>query len=305
MTRRAALASFVLACSLACGAAHAQGSASAAAEKLFREGKALASAGEWDEAIAKFKASQELEPSVGVLLSLGDAYRTRGQVASAWSAYVAARDLARTRGDARAVDAEARAADVSPRLPRLTIRVSPQPDVSVTDDGLALPAASFGTALPVDPGLHTIVATAKGRRPFRTTQTIGEAQVREIVVPVLAVDDDAAPKPLPLPPPPANDRGDPQRTVGLGLVIGGGVATGAGLVLGAVAISKWSSVTAACPAKECDTAGQRDSAESDARAATHFATASTIGVVVGLVAIGAGLVLRMTAPSAVSVGGAP
>ncbi|HEY8078038.1 MAG TPA: hypothetical protein VIF62_28120 [Labilithrix sp.] len=304
MTARAAFASFALACTLVAGAAHAQSTASAPAEKLFREGKALAASGDLEQAIAKFKASQDLEPSVGVLLSLGDAYRARGQVASAWGAYVAARDLARSRTDARVADAEARAADVKPRLPRLTVRVAPQGDVTVSDEGLTLPPASFGTSLPVDPGAHTIVATARGKRPFRATQTIGEAQAREIFVPVLQDDDAAAPRPLPEPP--AEERhDDPQRTVGLGLVIGGGVATAAGFVLGAVAISKWSSVTAACPEKQCDTLGQRDAAESDARAASHFAAASTIGIVVGLVAIGAGFVLRMTAPQPSTVGAAP
>ncbi|MBS2020166.1 MAG: hypothetical protein JST00_45320 [Deltaproteobacteria bacterium] len=288
-----AAAAIALGVLLAPGTSSAQNTAaSAAAEKLFREGKALAASQRYEEAIEKFTASQELEPSVGVLLSLGDAYRARGRVASAWSAYTSARDLAKTKGDARVIDAEQRAAEVSPRLPRLTIHVvAPVPDIQVTDNGLPLPRASFGTSLPVDPGVHTIVATAKGRRTFRGSTSVAEAQAGTIDVPILELD------PLASDARRDDGRGDTQRTIGTSLLVGGGAVTAVGLVFGGIALSKWSSVESACPDRVCDTNEERSATEGDARAADRFAVASTVTVGIGLAAVAAGIVLRMIAPS--------
>lgn len=289
---RGILAGWALALLLSTAQADAQNSAaSAAAEKLFREGKSLSAAAKYDDAIAKFRASQELEPSVGVLLSLGDAYRALGKVASAWSAYVSATDLARARGDSRVADAEQRAADVSARVARLTIRLAVPIDVSVSDNGLTLPAASLGSSLPVDPGPHVIVATAKGRRTFRATEDLVEGRSSEVLVPVLERDE-----PSPVTAPEA-DRSSTRRTLVPILLIGGGITTVAGLVFGAFAVSKWSSVTTACPERQCDTATERESARGDARSAQGFATVSTVAVAVGTIALGTGLVLHLTAPS--------
>lgn len=287
MRRLAPIAALVVSSFFLAGSATAQSPAASAAETLFREGKTLAAAQRYDEAIAKFRASQELEASVGVLLSLGDAYRARGKVASAWSAYVSAKSLAESKSDPRVTDAELRAASVRARLPRLIIRVASTADVSVTDNGLPLPPASFGSALPVDPGSHEIVASAKGRRSFRVTEDLTEGQSRAVAIPALEIDPIA----------PDDASGNTQRTVGTGLVIGGAASAVIGLVLGSVAISKWNTVTSTCPNRLCDTAADRSAVHDDATAADTFAVASTITVAVGVVALAAGLVLRMTAPS--------
>jgi len=301
MTRdRRVLVAAVLACTLCGGRAAAQSpAASAVAEKLFREGKTLFAAGDYDRAIEKFRASEEVEPSVGVLLSLGDAYRSRGKVASAWGAYVAARDLAKTKNDARVTDADQRAAEVSTRLPHLTIRVASAADVTVTDNGLALPPASFGSPLPVDPGPHAIVASARGRRTYRVTQVLTEGQGREVSVPVLDPEEAAGPLA-----PPEPRRGDTQRTVGTAMLVGGGAVTAVGLVFGALAIGKWHTATTACPGMQCDSGSARDGATDDAKSADRLALVSTVGVGVGVAALAIGLVLRLTAPSSAPAMGA-
>ena len=285
---RAPVAALVAACLLVGTSALAQSPAASAAETLFREGKALYATQRYDDAIEKFRASQDLEPSVGVLLSLGDAYRARGRVASAWSAYVSAKDLAKTKGDSRVTDAEVRAAAVRPRLPHLTIRLRSAGDVSVQDNGLTLPPASFGSSLPVDPGPHTIVATAKGHRPFRATADLSEGQSREIVVPALEVE------PLAQQAEPADAT---RRTVVAGLLIGGGALTVVGLVFGGLAISKWSTVADKCPNRVCENDSDRSAVRGDAKTADGFAIASTVTVAVGVLAVAAGVVLRVTAPS--------
>lgn len=273
------------ACLLVSAAAAAQSPAASAAETLFREGKALAAQQRYEEAIEKFRASEDLEPSVGVLLSLGDAQKARGKVSSAWGAYVSARDLAKAKGDSRVTDAEQRIAEVLPRLPYLMIRVSMPQSVTVTEDGLVLPPASLGSKLPVDPGPHTVVATAPGYRTFRSTESFTEGEYREILVPLLHRDalvenDDST-----------------RRTVGTGLVIGGGAATVLGLAFGAVAISNWTDVKDTCPNRVCANASDRDAVQGKANTANGLAIASTATIAVGLAVLAAGLVLRLTTPA--------
>lgn len=266
------------------------------ANKLFQEGRALVEKKQYPEAIEKFKASHAMEPSVGALLNLGDAYKELGKIASAWSAYTNATSLAKARSDNRAAEAEQRAKALEPRLPKLTVHTTARhAEMSVTDNGLALPAASFETALPVDPGPHAVVATAKGKKAFRASIDLAEGQSREVIIPALE-DDPSASAPLG-DPGKDSSRGDTQRTVGTGLLIGGGVVTVAGLVFGAVAISKWGTVKDTCPDKHCPTEADRARLDDDARSAGTFATISTIGVIVGVVAAGAGLALHLTAPS--------
>ncbi len=293
--KRVVVIATMLACMLANVTARADNAAaSAAAEKLFREGKAFFAASRYEEAAEKFRASQEIEPSVGALLSLGDVYRAQSKVASAWSAYVAARDLANTKNDERASDAQQRAAEIAPRLPRLTVRFAVPSNATVTDNGLRLPPASFGTALPVDPGPHVIVATAPGRRTFRTTATLAEGQTREVVVPELereqrVVERERADA--------SDDTGNAGRRVGLGLLGSGGVVAAAGLVFGGIAIAKWSSVTSTCPGKVCDSEAARASAVEEANTAQTFAAVSTISVAIGAVAMVTGLVFFLQAPA--------
>lgn len=103
-----------------------------------------------------------------------------------------------------------------------------------------------------------------------------------------------------MPPPTEDHRGDSQRTVGTSLLLGGGAVTVVGLVFGGLALSKWNTVSDACPDRLCDTTQERAAVQGDARTADRFAVVSTVTIGIGLVAIAAGLVLRMTSPSASS-----
>jgi hypothetical protein len=58
--------------------------------------------------------------------------------------------------------------------------------VSITRNGLAVPRASWGLALPVDPGQHRIDASAAGHRSWRTLVTVGDRGKATVRVPPLA-----------------------------------------------------------------------------------------------------------------------
>ena len=140
---RGVIAAFVLACTIVSNRAGAQPTAqqSAQADALFNaaraemsEGHALRAQGQRDAAlrkyegaIAKLRASDEIEPRrIGVYLNLGEVYAAAGKVASAWGAYTTAADLARSVDPKRFAFAQSQAAEIGPRVPRLTIRLAPQ-----------------------------------------------------------------------------------------------------------------------------------------------------------------------------------
>src|SRR5690349_10392129 len=95
----------------------------AAATVLFDEGVKLMENGQPAEACPKLAKSQELAPSGGTLLALGECYEKLGRVASAWLAF---RDAAARAASAGKRDAEVKANEhaqkLEKRLPKITIR---------------------------------------------------------------------------------------------------------------------------------------------------------------------------------------
>ena len=135
------------------------------ADALFREGTTLLKEGSVADACARFAASKELAPAVGVTLYLADCLQRIGKTASAWTAFRDAEALARQRNDKRADLAHHRAEALSPSLNRITIEVAPSLAASaqISCDGKVVPREQWGTAVPVDPGSHVVMARAGQR----------------------------------------------------------------------------------------------------------------------------------------------
>lgn len=142
-------------------------SRSAAAEALFQQGVAASERGQLLEACAKFEASQGLDVAVGTLLYLADCYERTGRLASAWARFREAASLAQAQSmSERARLASVRAEALEPKLSHVTIVVATpeqQPaQLTITLDGTPVQPASWGAALPVDPALLTLRASAPG-----------------------------------------------------------------------------------------------------------------------------------------------
>jgi len=296
----------------------AQGAAGqAAAEALFKQGRDLMAKGQYAEACPKFAESERLDPAPGTLLNLATCYEKGGQIASAWVTYKEAASSARKANqEDRARMARDKAALLEPKLPTLTIVVpatAQRPDLSLRRDGEIVGHAEWGVAIPVDPGVHVVEASAPGAKSWKgqveiaASGTKGSVDVPPLeslpeapptVTPALVAPAPAAPTPAISPiavvsSVPVTEHGSGQRVVGW-LVLGTGLAgLAVGGVFGALALSDNNDAKARCLGSVCDAQGY--SATTDAR---HAATASTIAFVAGGTIAAAGLVLLITAPSA-------
>ncbi len=275
----------------------------ATAEALFSDGRRLMSQSNFREACPKFEASLRLDPGVGAMLNLGDCYEKNGQTASAWAEFREAVSAARSAGSKDREDlARQRAAALEPKLSRLTI-VAGKQSVQVTRDGTAVDAAAFGTAMPVDPGRHLIEVTAPGKQKWSKTIDVATNAARvSLEVPPLQDDGStgkATPITTPVPGGPPTDTpsgpsdGSTQRTLAIGAGVVGIVGIGAGAFFGLKASSSWSDAKKGCVTYPSGCSPQAVSDKSDA---SSSATLSTVGFIVGGVALAGGAVLWFTAP---------
>jgi tetratricopeptide (TPR) repeat protein len=173
------------------------------AETLFDEGRSLLEQGNVEEALAKFKESQRLDPSPGTLLNIALSYERLGRTASAWAAYREAERLALQRGRAEvAAEARNKSTQLQATLSYLTLRASAPPEgFRVVHDEVEIHTAALGVPFPTDPGLHTVRASAPGYRAWEGTVDMKPNTKTVLVIPSLAplekvvIRDNRAPSP--------------------------------------------------------------------------------------------------------------
>ena len=307
--------------------AHAQtGGNKVAAEALFEEGRRLMSEGKAADACPKFVDSQRLDPSPGTLLNLASCYEKTSRPATAWATYREGASAAAAAGRQDLVATAQRHADsLAASLPRLNVTVAaPVEGMTVKLDGVDVGRGAWGAALPVDPGEHTLDASAPQYKPWSSKVTIGkEATTTPVAIPAL----EAAPAPPPdaaaavtapaTPTTPgtatvtspggqpvtnadtgSSEVGHTQRTIGIVTGAVGVVALGVGGALAAMAKSDYNGSLDNCSKTDpnaCngDGVSQRNSALDKGNAATAV-------LIAGGVAVATGVVIWITAPSSSS-----
>lgn len=278
---------------------------SATAESLFNEALALLANKKAAEACPKLEASQKLDPGIGTLLYLADCYQQMGRTASAWGTFREAAYLAKSAKDDREDVAVENARNLEPRLSYLTVRVTPPPGVTleVKRDGQVMQDALWNTAIPVDPGAHTVEANAPGKKPWSTTVNVGEGPRQENVA-VPALEDApvavvaAAPVPMSAPSPEPPHTANTQKTVGWVLLGAGSAGLITGGVLALLARSDNTDAKAECRPdliRLCNPKGVELG-----NSAHTKATWAGISAGVGIAALGAGVTVLLLAPSASS-----
>lgn len=286
--------------------AQPQGSNAALAEQLFNQARELAKANQWAEACPKFEASLRYDPVLGTRLNLATCYERIGKLASAWGLYRAAIELAKRAGDNKRADyALKQATALEPRLPRLAIiaPASPPSGLTIKRDDTAVDLAALDVALYVDPGAHTITATAPGFEAFASTVTLVEGKTETVAIPAL-VATPVAPVAKPIaqvevaPEAPAR-RARTRAYLAAGVSGAGMIAIGVGAVFGVKAMAKNDDAKKLCGddlvCANADDYRRSRKLVSDGRSSATVATFAVIG---GAAAVAAGAVIYLTAPRA-------
>jgi hypothetical protein len=293
-------------------AATAQSRDPAAADVLFRDGRAALKVGDFATACSKFAESQRLDPAPGTLVNLATCEEHLGRIASAWEHSRQAVDLFGASGDDRLGKAREQFAALDRRVPKLAIRlatVAPK-GTRITRDGVDLAAVLLGYAEPVDPGDHVVVVLSPGRveRTYALRTTEGEQ--RELLV---FVGDPIAPtvgalaSPAAGTPSPSDGReqAHPAPAPGSGrraaMFVSGGVGV-AGLATAVVAtvmlLQTASEKATACPNHACPTPDALNWSSQLAARGENLSTIGTVATGVGLVGVGVALYLLFTTTSA-------
>jgi hypothetical protein len=287
------------------------------AEALFQEGERLFDAGSFAEACPKFAESQELDPALGTAFRLAECYEKQGKIASAWSLYLeVANKLAGAGEPAKAEKVRQRAAALEPKLPKMVVEI-PQsmadlPGIEVRRDGVLMGRASWGVALPVDPGKRVVRVAATGKEPWEMAI---EATVPGVVVPVrVPVLNDLPAAKVDPPPvlPPNTAKGPGEGSPGapaLAFALGGvGLAgIGVGAAFGVLALNKaseWGERTgdpnrcarSAGGVLQCKP-GEIGPIQEIEGSRSTFATVSTIGFIAGGALIAGGAVVWLASGS--------
>jgi hypothetical protein len=284
----------------------------AAARALAVEGVKLAQNDQCAEATDKLERAEKLRHSPIVAAHLGECYielgrlvegveRLRGVLRDPLPPEPSAALTAAYEKSKQLLDA------TRPKLAALTISAAGEPgsEVIVTIDGRPLPAALLGVPHPVDPGEHTLRASAPGHLSATRHVELGPGEEQSLSL-TLSVDPAAihaaAPAPAvsgeaaapigasaPTLQPSAASTDQPSGPNRLPSYIAwgaGAVALGAGIGFGAAALGNRTDLRHICPNKTCDSS-MRDLLD----AAQLNATISTIGYAAAIAAVATGTVL--------------
>ncbi|HKY41157.1 MAG TPA: hypothetical protein VJN18_34725 [Polyangiaceae bacterium] len=270
------------------------------AREQFGQALALQTAGNWAGALALLKEVATVKSTPQVRFNIALCEEKLGRLVAALGDYeLAATDARSEKADQVAEEVEARREALRQRIPKLTVkRGSGAEAASIALDGVSLGDQVIGTAMPTDPGPHTLEASAPGFKPFRKSVRVAEQQ-SEVIEIVLEPEPTAPPK---------GAGGDTVVQAGgrspvYGYVIGGiGIASlGASGVFFGLRASKISDLDKACPDLKCPK-GYDD----DIQQGQRYTTIANVTLAVGVAAVAGGLVLILTSgPAETSIALAP
>lgn len=262
------------------------------AQDRYLEGAKLYEAGRFDEALTAFRASHEIVASPNSHLMLARSLRKKGDLVAAYG------ELLETEIEADALEkddpkyasavmsAAADRGEIRPRIGLLTVRVKGgDGSVRVRVAGRELPKPLWGKQIAVPPGAVEITAKGgAGKMTRGVALAAGGAMELELDLAELAKPSAIAPLAA-NPEPHGSPAGRTSLTPYAAIAAGVGVAgIGVFAVAGAMNRSTYASVKDICPGAQC---GPEQHAAID-RGRTQQ-TIANVGLVVGLVGVGAGV----------------
>jgi hypothetical protein len=181
----------------------------AGARTLATEGAMAFNEGRWKDAVDLFGRAESLVHAPPHLLFMARAHAKLGQFVKAREAYLKivkehlSPNAPQAFRDAQ-VTAEEERKQVEPHIGRLLVKVEGAEgakDLVVTIDGQPFPTVMLGVPQPMDPGEHTVAATATGFKGSPSKVVLKDAGSGSVVVKMEV--DNSAPAPGPAPAEPA------------------------------------------------------------------------------------------------------
>ena len=283
--------------------AHAQQTPNqAAADEAFKQGNELFKANKFAEACEQFEKSQRLDPGYGTLFNLAQCSEKVGKLATAANALreVVTKDT----NDKRKASAADRLKEITPRIPRLFVKVQKAPIglVIEIDSKNGPRTIAPNTPVEVDFGDYTVLARARGYNEFMSRVKINQeaktTTVEAALSPGASNSEGAGVAKA--------ERGESaphskRKLYAIGAMATGGAALGTGIVFGVLARSKWNEAKDVCGGTTCTTEADVDRANAIGDSARTKATISTVLVLGGVAIGGVGAYLFFTTPKGTTI----
>jgi hypothetical protein len=309
----------VLALTLALAEVHAQPTATdrESARALMAEGDKAYAAKDYPAALRSYQGAHALVALSSTAIWVARTLVQLGQLVEARDIAIEATRLPVKPAEpppvvrARA-DAEKLAQELATRIPSIQIQIEGPPAGSAAEvriDGAAIPAAAAALPRKVNPGKHSVAASAAGFSSATTEVVVKEGETLPVKLtlvpeasgappPVAVVTTtppaSAAPAASTAPPPPSDSAGSgTPPLVYVGFIVGG-VGIAAGTVTGILSLSRASNVED----EHCNDDEQcSPKAEPGISQARGLAWASNIGFAVGVAGVAVGVVALLTSRS--------
>ncbi|MEO8901685.1 MAG: hypothetical protein ABI488_07810 [Polyangiaceae bacterium] len=154
------------------------------ARDQFSQALSLQTAGDWAGALAMLKEVAAVKPTPQVRFNIALCEERLGRVVAALGDYeLAASDAQAEKADQVRQEVDSRLESLKARVPRVIVQRGQGADsATIALDGVSLGDSVLNNPLPVDPGPHTVEATALGFQPFKQTFRVAEQQTATIQV---------------------------------------------------------------------------------------------------------------------------
>ncbi len=162
------------------------------ARAQFQQATEMEQAGNYSAALQVFREVGQVKMTPQVRFHIALCEEKLGKLVAALGGYELALADAEAVGPAFKQEVETTVTALRARIPKIVIQRGPGAEAAEIDlDGVTLGASSIGVESPIDPGPHTITATARGFKDFETTVTFAEQETKEVKVELeaLPVDD--------------------------------------------------------------------------------------------------------------------
>ncbi len=265
------------------------------AKKAFFEGLDFEEKKQWKDALDRFEQVAKVRMTPQVRFHIALCKENLNLLIEALHDFELAESDAKAEKVAEVMkEAPEHAAAIRPKIPKLTIKVPADVEgVSVTLDGNPIDPKGSEETL-VNPGTHKIEANAENRAPFsrEVSVDVGESKTITVKLPSLAGEKEEPPPKEEEPPP----KEEPKKAIPTTALIVGGVGAAALLGAGIFALKR-SSIASDLDGK-CggDPKGCPSDQQDAIDSGRTYTTLTNVFLVLGVVGVGAGVVLWVTAP---------